>query len=90
LTDAIRKMTMMPAQRFRLADRGLVSEGYWADLALFDAKKIIDTATFIDPERAADGIKGVWVNGVLTYTDRGPTGDRAGRFVARGKTDWIQ
>ena len=90
LPDAIRKMTMMPAQRFRLADRGLVSEGYWADLALFDAKKIIDTATFIDPERAADGIKGVWVNGVLTYTDRGPTGDRAGRFVARGKTDWIQ
>jgi N-acyl-D-amino-acid deacylase len=83
-------MTGMPAQRFGLAERGLIREGYWADLVLFDPKTIIDTATFDDPIRASEGILGVWVNGVLSYTSQGATGDRAGRFLPRGKTDWVQ
>jgi N-acyl-D-aspartate/D-glutamate deacylase len=90
LPEAVHKMTAMPAQRFGLAGRGLIREGYCADLVLFDAEKIIDTATFSDPVRAAAGIRGVWVNGVLSYTKDGVTGNRAGQFVARGKTEWIQ
>jgi N-acyl-D-amino-acid deacylase len=90
LPGAVHKMTGMPAQRFGLAGRGLVREGYCADLVLFDADKIIDTATFADPERPAKGIAGVWVNGVLSYTAQGATGERAGGFLARGKTPWIQ
>jgi N-acyl-D-amino-acid deacylase len=90
LPDAIHKMTGMPAQRFGLAERGMIRVGYCADLVLFDPEKIIDTATFIDPVRAAQGIAGVWVNGVLSYTSEGATGSRAGRFLARAKTTWVQ
>src|SRR5208337_3869766 len=64
LPEAVHKMTRMPAQRFGLAERGLIREGYCADLTLFDPGKIVDTATFSDPMRAAEGIAGVWVNGV--------------------------
>jgi N-acyl-D-amino-acid deacylase len=90
LAEAVHKMTAMPAQRFGLVGRGLIREGYRADLVLFDAERIIDTATFSDPVRAADGIMDVWVNGILSYTSAGATGNRAGQFVTRGKTDWIQ
>jgi N-acyl-D-aspartate/D-glutamate deacylase len=90
LPEAIHKMTGMPAQRFGLAGRGLLHEGYWADLVLFNPQTIIDTATFANPVSAAQGIEGVWVNGVLSYTSQGATGNRAGRFVPRGKTTWIQ
>jgi N-acyl-D-amino-acid deacylase len=90
LPEAIHKMTGMPAQRFGLAKRGLIREGYYADLVLFDPDKIIDTSTFSDPVRPAEGIAGVWVNGVLSYTAQGTTGKRSGRFLPRGKTAWIQ
>ena len=90
LPEAIRKMTGMPAQRFGLSGRGLIREGYYADLVLFDPVKIVDTATFNNPVRAAEGIAGVWVNGVHSYNAEGATGNRAGQFVSRGKTNWIQ
>ena len=90
LTQAIRKMTSMPAQRFGLAQRGAVAENHWADLVLFDADKIHDTATFADPIRPAQGINAVWVNGTLSYTAQGLTGNRAGRFLPRARTEWIQ
>ena len=90
LPDAIHKMTGMPAHRFGLAERGMIRVGYRADLVLFDPEKIIDTATFIDPVRAAQGIAGVWVNGFLSYTSEGATGSRGGRFLARAKTTWVQ
>ncbi len=90
LAEAVHKMTEMPARRFGLAGRGLIREGYCADLTLFDAEKIMDTATYADPVRAAEGIESVWVNGVLSYTARGATTERAGGFVARGRTAWIQ
>lgn len=90
LPEAVHKMTAMPAQRFGLADRGLIRKGYCADLVLFDPEKIIDTATFTHPISPAEGIAGVWVNGVLSYTAQGATGNRAGRFLARGKTTWVQ
>lgn len=89
LPEAVHKMTLMTARRFGLDKRGLIREGFAADLVLFDPEKIIDTATFSDPVRAAEGINGVWVNGVLSYTVDGPTGDRGGRFLTRGQTKWI-
>jgi len=90
LPQAVHKMTQLPAQRFGLSDRGLVREGYFADLVLFDPETIIDTATYADPIRPSHGIQGVWVNGVLSYTAAGPTGGRGGRFLQRGSTAWIQ
>jgi N-acyl-D-amino-acid deacylase len=90
MTEAIHKMTGMPARRFGLARRGLVREGYFADLVLFDAGRIKDTATFSDPVSAAEGIESVWVNGVLTHTAAGATGNRAGKFLSRGRTKWLQ
>ena len=90
LPQAIRKMTSMPAQRFGLAQRGRLAEGWWADLVLFDAATIRDTATFADPIRPAQGIHSVWINGRLSYTAQGLTGDRAGRFLPRAKTEWVQ
>lgn len=90
LPQATHKMTGMPAGRFGLAQRGLIRVGYHADLVLFDPQKIRDTATFADPISPAEGIERVWVNGVLSYTADGPTADRAGQFLPRGTTAWIQ
>jgi N-acyl-D-amino-acid deacylase len=83
-------MTGMPAQRFGLSERGLIRHGYHADLVLFDPNTIIDTATFADPIRPPEGIANVWVGGVLSYTSQGATQNRAGRFLPRGKTTWVQ
>jgi N-acyl-D-aspartate/D-glutamate deacylase len=90
LADAIHKMTGMPANRFGLVQRGIIQEGFAADLVLFDPGTIIDTATFSNPVRPADGIMKVWVNGALSYTVEGATGQRAGRFLPRGSTQWVQ
>ncbi|HEX3893115.1 MAG TPA: D-aminoacylase [Terracidiphilus sp.] len=90
LPAAIRKMTAMPAQRFGLSARGRIQAGFHADLVLFDPSTILDTATYADPVRPAVGIHGVWVNGVLSYTADGATGERAGALVQRGQTIWMQ
>ena len=83
LGEAVRKMTGLSAARFGLVDRGLVRAGYAADLVLFDPLTVRDSATFADPIRPAEGVASVWVNGVLSYTKDGPTGNRAGRFLPR-------
>jgi N-acyl-D-amino-acid deacylase len=83
LPQAIHKMTGLPAARFRIHERGLIRAGFHADLVLFDDSRITDTATFDDPIRPAEGIEGVWVNGVLTYDSPTVTGARAGRFLPR-------
>ena len=88
--EAVRKMTSMPARRFGLAQRGMIREGFAADLVLLDHDKVIDRATFTDPIRTAEGIVSVWVNGVLSYTAEGTTGKRGGRFLPRGSTQWVQ
>ncbi len=85
LEEAVRKMTGLSARRFGLSERGQIQVGYHADLVLFDADKVRDTATFAEPRQEADGIDAVWVNGVLSYLDGAVTGLRAGHFVARGE-----
>jgi N-acyl-D-amino-acid deacylase len=90
LPEAIYKMTGLPTQRFGLAQRGYIREGYYADLVLFDPEMINDTATYSNPLQPAVGIEDVWVNGTLSYTAQGSTGNRSGRFLPRGKTEWIE
>jgi N-acyl-D-amino-acid deacylase len=87
LAEAVHKMTGLPARKFGLSNRGLVREGFAADLVLFDAMTVRDVATFTDPQRPAEGISAVWVNGVRTSRDQVATGARGGRFVARGAID---
>jgi N-acyl-D-amino-acid deacylase len=83
LHTAVHKMTGLSAARFGLTERGEIREGYWADLVLFDPATVRDVADFHDPQRAAQGIDGVWVNGVLSYSDGQANGRREGRFLAR-------
>ncbi|HET6552428.1 MAG TPA: D-aminoacylase [Dyella sp.] len=64
LPEAIHKMTGMPAQRMGLKQRGLIKEGMWADLAVFDPAKLRAPATFEDPAQLAQGMRDVLVNGV--------------------------
>jgi dihydroorotase/N-acyl-D-amino-acid deacylase len=64
LEDAIRKFTALPASRLRLADRGVLIQGMWADVVVFDPAAVRDTATFENPNRLAEGMRFVLVNGV--------------------------
>jgi N-acyl-D-amino-acid deacylase len=83
LETAIHKMTGLSASRFALDERGLIRPGYWADLVLFDAATIQDTASFEAPVQQAQGIVAVWVNGTLSWQHTASTGARAGRFLPR-------
>jgi N-acyl-D-amino-acid deacylase len=81
LPEAIRKMTSLPAQRFKLSDRGLIRAGFKADLVLFDPATIIDRATFKEPQLTAEGVKRVLVNGHEVWIDNAATGQRPGRAL---------
>jgi N-acyl-D-amino-acid deacylase len=78
LEEAIRKMTSLPAQHFRFADRGLIKAGYAADLVVFDPASVQDAATFEKPHAYANGIPHVIVNGVLVVKDGAHTGATPG------------
>jgi N-acyl-D-amino-acid deacylase len=64
LEEAIYKMTYLPTKRYGLKNRGLIKEGYYADLVVFDPEKIIDRSTFDNPFQYPDGIVYVFVNGI--------------------------
>jgi N-acyl-D-amino-acid deacylase len=81
LEEAVRKMTSLPAQRFGLKDRGVVREGAWADLVLFDAATVADLATFEQPHQEPVGIEMVVVNGEVVYEDGRHSGARPGRML---------
>lgn len=83
LEQAIRKITSLPAQRERLRDRGLLKEGFFADITIFDPETIIDKATYENPAQLSQGITYVFVNGSLEYEDGKLTGTTAGK-VLRG------
>jgi N-acyl-D-amino-acid deacylase len=83
LEDAIRKFAALPAQRMRLIDRGVLKEGMWADLVIFDPSTIQDRATFEDPNQLSEGMEYVLVNGVSVIERAHMTGALPGR-VLRG------
>jgi N-acyl-D-amino-acid deacylase len=83
LEEAIRKMTSLPADTFRLRERGQVREGFWADLVLFDPERVSDTATYSDPHRYAEGIPYVLVNGVPVIHSGAFTGAKPGQGLRR-------
>lgn len=81
LEDAVRKMTSWPATRMRLAGRGAVREGGWADVVVFDAATIEDLATYEAPTQSPRGIDYVLVNGQIVIDHGRHTGARPGRVL---------
>jgi dihydroorotase/N-acyl-D-amino-acid deacylase len=79
LEKAIQKMTGMPAKRVGLRDRGLLREGMFADITVFDPRLVMDRATFEVPNQYPDGIKYVIVNGQISVDDGKRTSALAGR-----------
>lgn len=86
LEDAIRKMTSLSAARVGLKMRGLVKEGCFADLVVFDPETVIDKATFSEPHQYAEGIQYVFVNGEAAVSAGEFQNLRAGRVLRRGDT----
>jgi len=78
LEDAVRKMTSLPAQTFGLRDRGLIREGFAADLVIFDESKIGDKATFDQPHQYSEGFSSVIVNGQVVFDGNKMTGNLPG------------
>ena len=66
LEEAIRRMTGLPAQKFNLKNRGLIKEGYFADIVIFDEDEISDASEYNQPHQYSKGVKFVWVNGALS------------------------
>ena len=83
LEDVVRRMTSLPASTFGIKNRGLVREGCWADLVVFDPGKVKDNATFEAPHQYATGFAHVFVNGVAVVSDDRHTGARPGQPVRR-------
>ncbi len=84
LESAVRKMTLMPAKKLRLSERGRIEPGYVADLVAFDPDTVIDQATFEEPHQYPIGIPLVIVNGTVTIRDGEHTGQMAGQAVRGG------
>lgn len=83
LPDAIRKFSALPAERMRLADRGVLKTGMWADIVIFDPATVQDRATFDKPNQLSEGMDYVLVNGVAVIDEGKMTGARPGK-VLRG------
>lgn len=81
LEEAIRKMTSSVADRLSLRDRGLLREGMWGDVVVFDPATVADRSTFTDPHQLSVGIRDVWVNGTRVLRDGEHTGAMPGRIV---------
>jgi N-acyl-D-amino-acid deacylase len=81
LEEAIRKMTSLPAQTFRIKNKGLLMEGFDADIVIFDPDTIIDKSTYEEPMNKPDGIGWVIVNGQIAVEDGRLTGANSGRVL---------
>jgi dihydroorotase/N-acyl-D-amino-acid deacylase len=81
LEQGIRKMTSLPAQREHLVDRGLLKQGFFADITIFDPATVRDRATYQSPAQLSEGIKYVFVNGQLEYEEGRLTGMKAGAVL---------
>lgn len=85
LEQAIRKITSLPAQREHLSNRGLLKEGFFADVTIFDPATIIDKATYAQPTQLSQGVKYVFVNGQLEFENGSMTTAMGGRALRRNK-----
>ena len=81
LEDAIHKMTLLPAMKMNLRNRGLLDIGYKADITIFDKDTIIDKSTFDNPHQYSDGIKYVIVNGEIVLEGETHTGKLPGEII---------
>lgn len=81
LAEAVRKLTSLPAGNMKIRDRGRLAEGYFADIAIFDAATISDHATFEEPHQYATGMVHVFVNGQQVLKDGEHTGATPGQVV---------
>ena len=86
LEEAVRKMTSLPAAVFGFEGRGVVREGAFADLVVFDPAKVKDEATYANPQAYPSGIPHVLVNGVFVVRDGKTTGARPGTILLRKRT----
>ena len=80
---AIRSMTSLPAQVFKIKDRGIIRIGAIADLVIFDLAKIKDKATFTEPYQLAEGIQFVFVNGKVAILKGKPTNILSGQVLLK-------
>ncbi len=83
LEEAVRRMTGVPASVFGLENRGVIREGAFADLVVFDPERVIDQADFTDPKQPSIGIELVLVNGRPVWREAAWTGERPGRLLRR-------
>ena len=83
LEDAIRRMTSLPAQKFGLQHKGLLREGYSADIVILDPATVTDNAEFTNPHQFSTGIPYVIVNGEVVIEDSKHTGARSGKSLRR-------
>ena len=81
LEEAVRRMTSLPASNLKISDRGSITPGHFADIAVFDPASISDRATFEDPKQYATGMIHVFVNGVQVLDNGNHTGAKPGRVV---------
>jgi N-acyl-D-amino-acid deacylase len=81
LEDAVRKMSSLPAQTFRLEGRGILKPGNWADIVIFDEKTVGDLATFEKPHQYAQGFSAVIVNGRVVFDGEKMTGQMPGQAI---------
>jgi N-acyl-D-amino-acid deacylase len=84
LPEAIRKMTSLPAQRLNWRDRGVIREGAFADVVLFNPQTVIDHATYLYPMALSTGIEKVFVNGTLVWDSGKATGAKPGFLIGLG------
>ena len=83
LAAAVRSMTSLPAQIFRIPDRGTIRAGAYADIVVFDLARVNDPATFTEPHQLAEGMVEVYVNGEAALSRGEFTGRRPGRILRR-------
>ena len=81
MEEAIHKLTTLPATNLKIKKRGALTEGYYADVVLFDPNTIQDKATFEEPHQYATGVKHVFVNGTQVLEDGEHTGELPGQVV---------
>lgn len=83
LPEAVRRMTSLSSAQIGQSERGIIREGMYADVSVFDAEEVVDQATFTDPHRYASGIKHVIINGEVVLRDGSLTGATPGRILQR-------